>query len=148
MLSPHICCSRLCTHNIIEHALQVIELDHDFGDTFGGVLTNSEGHMTALWANFNEQAGNDDMEEYCRGIPIPIIKPWLQQVQLHQMCHSTQSRLWCIFPRFLDLVSSGEAKADGQPPAPLTIVLASNSTVLSAGKLAVPADNRLQKQIL
>lgn len=59
---------------------QVIGLDHDFGDTFGGVLTNAEGHMTALWANFNEQAGNDDMEEYCRGIPVSIIKPWLQQV--------------------------------------------------------------------
>lgn len=59
---------------------QVIGLDHDFGDTFGGVLTNPEGHMTALWANFNEQAGNDDMEEYCRGIPVSVIKPWLQQV--------------------------------------------------------------------
>lgn len=36
--------------------------------------------MTALWANFNEQAGSDDMEEYCRGIPVSAIKPWLQQV--------------------------------------------------------------------
>ncbi|KAL3161157.1 hypothetical protein ABBQ38_009528 [Trebouxia sp. C0009 RCD-2024] len=59
---------------------EVIELDHDFGDTFSGVLTDSEGHMTALWANFNEQAGSDDMEEYCRGIPVSAIKPWLQQV--------------------------------------------------------------------
>lgn len=82
MPCPHVCCGRLGMHNISQHALQVIELDHDFGDTFGGVLTNSEGCMTALWANFNEQAGNDDMEEYCRGIAISIIKPWLQQVMM------------------------------------------------------------------
>lgn len=60
--------------------LQVIELDHDFGDTFCGVLTNSEGHMMALYANYNEQSGIEDVEEYCRGIPIGVIKPWLQQV--------------------------------------------------------------------
>lgn len=72
--------------------MQVIELDHDFGDTFSGVLTDSEGHMTALWANFNEQAGSDDMEEYCRGIPASVIKPWLQQVNL---CKQTCS--FCCF---------------------------------------------------
>ena len=60
--------------------MQVIELDHDFGDTFCGILADRQGHMTALWANYNEQPGSDDMEEYCRGIPVSVIKPWLQQV--------------------------------------------------------------------
>ena len=62
--------------------MQVIELDHDFGDTFCGILADRQGHMTALWANYNEQPGSDDMEEYCRGIPVSVIKPWLQQVGL------------------------------------------------------------------
>ena len=62
--------------------MQVIELDHDFGETFCGVVTDQQGHMTALWANYNEQSGSDDMEEYCRGIPVAVIKPWLQQVGL------------------------------------------------------------------
>jgi hypothetical protein len=65
--------------------LQVIELDHDFGDTFSGVLTTSEGHMTALYANYNEQSGTGDIEEYCRGIPIAVIKPWLNQVTPHSV---------------------------------------------------------------
>ena len=64
--------------------VQVIELDHDFGDTFCGILADRQGHMTALWANYNEQSGSDDMEEYCRGISVFVIKPWLQQVGCHQ----------------------------------------------------------------
>ncbi|KAL0022065.1 hypothetical protein WJX79_000023 [Trebouxia sp. C0005] len=59
---------------------EVIELDHDFGDTFSGVLTTSEGHMTALYANYNEQSGTEDIEEYCRGISVAVIKHWLNQV--------------------------------------------------------------------
>lgn len=69
--------------------MKVIELDHDFGDTFCGVLTDAQGQLKALWANYNEQAGNDDMEEYCRGIPVSAIKPWLHQV--------------CMYPFALDL---------------------------------------------
>lgn len=76
--------------------------------------------MTALWANFNEQAGSDDMEEYCRGIPVSIIKPWLQQVncankQISSCCHHT---FFCCFyaadlPKFRSWHSLGIA---GHPP--------------------------------
>lgn len=45
-----------------------------------GVLSNSEGQMLALYANYNEQRGSDDMQEYCRGLPLSTIKPWLNQV--------------------------------------------------------------------
>lgn len=36
--------------------------------------------MLALYANYNEQRGSDDMQEYCRGLPLSAIKPWLDQV--------------------------------------------------------------------
>ena len=39
--------------------------------------------MTALYANYNEQSGTEDIEEYCRGISIAVIKPWLNQVTAH-----------------------------------------------------------------
>lgn len=48
-----------------------------------GMLSNSEGEMVALWANYNEQKGSDDMQEYCRGLPLAIIKPWLDKVPTH-----------------------------------------------------------------
>ncbi len=81
----------------LPHGLQVIELDHDFGDTFSGVLTTSEGHMTALYANYNEQSGTEDIEEYCRGISVAVIKPWLNQVTSHSVSRcSTQRRLMSV----------------------------------------------------
>jgi hypothetical protein len=36
-------------------AAQVIKLDHDFGTTFSGVLTDEAGRMVALWASYAEQ---------------------------------------------------------------------------------------------
>ena len=45
-----------------------------------GVLSNSQGEMLALWANYNEQHGSDDIQEYCRGLPLSTIKPWVDQV--------------------------------------------------------------------
>lgn len=78
----------------LPHGLQVIELDHDFGDTFSGVLTTSEGHMTALYANYNEQSGTEDIEEYCRGISVAVIKHWLNQVTPHSVpCCPTHTSL-------------------------------------------------------
>lgn len=34
---------------------QVIKLDHDFGSTFSGVLTDRDGSVRALWASYSEQ---------------------------------------------------------------------------------------------
>lgn len=57
-----------------------------------GVLSNSEGKMVALYANYNEQRGGDDMQEYCRGLPLSTIKPWLDQVT----SAAWHSCLWCL----------------------------------------------------
>lgn len=46
-----------------------------------GVLSNSAGEMLALWANYNEQHGSDDIREYCRGLPLFIMRPWVDQVR-------------------------------------------------------------------
>ena len=37
------------------HGAQVVKLDHDFGSTFSGVLTDDAGRMRALWASYSEQ---------------------------------------------------------------------------------------------
>eukprot|EP00879_Flechtneria_rotunda_P012429 GHRR01012979.1.p1 GENE.GHRR01012979.1~~GHRR01012979.1.p1 ORF type:complete len:795 (+),score=305.94 GHRR01012979.1:778-3162(+) len=34
---------------------EVVKLDHDFGSTFSGVLTNEEGQVRALWGSYAEQ---------------------------------------------------------------------------------------------
>ena len=45
--------------------------------------------MTALYANYNEQSGTEDIEEYCGGISVAVIKPWLNQVTAHS-CRAAQ----------------------------------------------------------
>ncbi len=35
----------------------MIKVDHDFGSTFSGVLTDAEGRVRALWGSYSEQVG-------------------------------------------------------------------------------------------
>ena len=58
-----------------------------------GMLSNSKGEMVGLWANYNEQKGSDDMQEYCRGLPLVTFKPWVDKVPLHPCLLATAHML-------------------------------------------------------
>ncbi|KAK9843749.1 hypothetical protein WJX81_004878 [Elliptochloris bilobata] len=58
---------------------EVVKLDHDFGSTFSGMLTDDAGRMRALWASYSEQVGNDE-REWCAGLPAATLAPWIAAV--------------------------------------------------------------------
>ena len=52
---------------------EVIQLDTDFGYNFGGVLTDLDGVMLALWASYAKPVGSE-VRDMVRGLPVaPII---------------------------------------------------------------------------
>ena len=62
---------------------ELIRLDTDFGSGFGGLLTNSNGQMRALWASYAEPEDNNE-REWCAGLSSTVFYPWLQRVADHQ----------------------------------------------------------------
>ncbi len=59
-------------------AVQVVKVDHDFGTTFSGVLTDRCGRIRALWGSYAEQRGGDEVE-FCAGMPAALWTPWLNK---------------------------------------------------------------------
>ena len=59
-------------------SVQVVKVDHDFGTTFSGVLTDRCGRIRALWGSYAEQRGGDEVE-FCAGIPTALWTPWLNK---------------------------------------------------------------------
>lgn len=60
--------------------MQVIKLDHDFGTTFGGMLTDEQGGVRALWASYSEQQGSSE-REWCAGLPAAVMVPWVERIK-------------------------------------------------------------------
>ena len=58
--------------------VQVVKVDHDFGTTFSGVLTDGCGRIRALWGSYAEQRGGDEVE-FCAGMPTALWTPWLNK---------------------------------------------------------------------
>ena len=61
------------------HGAQVVKLDHDFGSTFSGALTDDAGRLRALWASYCEQVGTEE-REWCAGLPAATLAPWVAAV--------------------------------------------------------------------
>ena len=59
-------------------SVQVIKVDHDFGTTFSGVLTDRCGCIRALWGSYAEQRGGEEVE-FCAGMPTALWTPWLNK---------------------------------------------------------------------
>ena len=59
-------------------SVQVVKVDHDFGTTFSGVLTDRCGRIRALWGSYAEQRGGDEVE-FCAGMPTALWTPWLNK---------------------------------------------------------------------
>eukprot|EP00891_Asterochloris_glomerata_P007785 jgi/Astpho2/7785/Aster-06077 len=57
---------------------EVVKVDHDFGTTFSGVLTDGCGRIRALWGSYAEQCGGDEVE-FCAGMPAALWTPWLNK---------------------------------------------------------------------
>jgi S1-C subfamily serine protease len=51
---------------------EVIQLDIDFGYNFGGVLTDLDGKMLALWASYAKPVGSE-VRDMVRGLPVAPI---------------------------------------------------------------------------
>ncbi len=75
-----VCC---CTfsHNARFRAVheEVVKLDHDFGSSFSGVLTDGAGSVRAMWASYAEQVDKDE-REWCAGLPTHVFLPWVQRL--------------------------------------------------------------------
>ena len=53
--------------------VQVITLDMDFGYNFGGVLTDFDGAMVALWASYAKPVAGE-VRDMVRGLPAGPIE--------------------------------------------------------------------------
>ncbi|KAK9816755.1 hypothetical protein WJX72_004724 [[Myrmecia] bisecta] len=58
---------------------EVIKVDHDFGATFSGVLTDEEGRVRALWGSYSEQVEREE-REWCAGLPTSVFQPYVEQL--------------------------------------------------------------------
>ena len=57
---------------------EVCKLDHDFGSTFSGVLTDDEGRVRALWGSYSEQVSRSDEVpggDWRPGVPVGNEEP-------------------------------------------------------------------------
>ena len=58
---------------------EVVKLDHDFGVSVAGVLTNDEGAVRALWGSYSEQIDRED-REWAAGMHAYAFAPWVKAV--------------------------------------------------------------------
>ena len=72
--APPLQCPLLCC----PCSVQVVKVDHDFGTTFSGVLTDRCGRIRALWGSYAEQRGGEEVE-FCAGMPTALWTPWLNK---------------------------------------------------------------------
>lgn len=67
-------------------AVQVIKLDQDFGSDFAGVLTDDAGRVRALYGSYSEQGSDKEDIEWCAGLPLGIVTPWIDRLLNKQTC--------------------------------------------------------------
>lgn len=58
---------------------EVIKLDHSFGTSISGVLTDDNANVLALWASYSEQRRNQELE-FAAGCASRSFLPWVRTV--------------------------------------------------------------------
>lgn len=55
---------------------EIIKIDHSFGLSYSGALTNRECEILAMWGSFSEPGDKHD-REWMAGLSVSFIKPWI-----------------------------------------------------------------------